>query len=76
MANVKVITAPSIPTSQQKNAFLLSFQEEQEVNAKQDQNKAALRVPRRPAWTAETSREELEKNERENYLHWRRGLAE
>jgi large subunit GTPase 1 len=76
MANVKVITAPSIPTSQQKNPFLLSFQEEQDVSAKQAQNKAALRVPRRPAWTAETSREELEKNERENYLHWRRGLAE
>jgi large subunit GTPase 1 len=76
MANVKVITTPSIPTSQQKNAFLLSMDEERDVNDKQNKNRAALRVPRRPAWAAETTRDELEKNERENYLHWRRGLAE
>ncbi|KAJ9126338.1 hypothetical protein QFC24_002071 [Naganishia onofrii] len=76
MANVKVITTTSIATSRQQNPFLLSSQEQEDVSKRQNRNKDALRVPRRPLWTAETTRDELEKNERENYLHWRRGLAE
>lgn len=37
---------------------------------------ALLRVPRRPAWTAETTADELEQLENESFLEWRRGLAE
>lgn len=32
-------------------------------------------IPRRPAWTKSTSRSELEKNEEEAFLNWRRNLA-
>lgn len=36
----------------------------------------ALSVPRRPAWTHDTTSEELDANERRAFLEWRRALAE
>lgn len=35
----------------------------------------SLMVPRRPAWTPETSKEELDRLERDAFLNWRRGIA-
>ncbi|XP_068323626.1 GTPase LSG1-2-like [Pyrus communis] len=35
----------------------------------------SLRVPRRPAWTPQMSVEELDNNERQAFLTWRRSLA-
>ena len=35
-----------------------------------------MRVPRRPAWTADTTPAELERAERDAFLEWRRGLAQ
>lgn len=35
-----------------------------------------LLIPRRPAWNASTSAEELKQNENEAYLRWRRRLAQ
>ena len=36
----------------------------------------AARIPRRPAWTTETSRDALDQNEKNAFLEWRRTLAE
>ncbi len=41
-----------------------------------NEKREMMRVPRRPAWTKETTREELEKNEKAAFLEWRRKLAE
>lgn len=38
--------------------------------------KATLPIPRRPMWTREMSAEQVDQNEREAFLEWRRGLAE
>mmetsp|Transcript_51582 Transcript_51582/g.122728 ORF Transcript_51582/g.122728 Transcript_51582/m.122728 type:complete len:608 (+) Transcript_51582:93-1916(+) len=35
-----------------------------------------MSIPRRPAWTAEMSTEELAKAEQESFAEWRRGLAQ
>lgn len=37
---------------------------------------ATLPIPRRPMWTREMSAEQVDQNEREAFLEWRRGLAE
>lgn len=34
-----------------------------------------LTVPRRPKWDRHTTPEELDRNERESFLHWRRNIA-
>lgn len=36
----------------------------------------ALRIPRRPAWSSETTYEQLMKAENESFLHWRRHIAQ
>uniref|UniRef100_A0A2P2KFM5 Uncharacterized protein MANES_04G062500 n=1 Tax=Rhizophora mucronata TaxID=61149 RepID=A0A2P2KFM5_RHIMU len=36
---------------------------------------SSLRVPRRPPWNAGMSVEELDSNERQAFLNWRRTLA-
>ena len=33
-------------------------------------------IPRRPEWTAEMSKEELDRGEKDAFLEWRRSLAE
>eukprot|EP00941_MAST-03F_sp_MAST-3F-sp1_P001769 g1769.t1 len=37
--------------------------------------KTSLKIPRRPAWTAETTAEELDELERSSFLQWRREVA-
>ena len=46
------------------------------MKQKQKDNRERLQVPRRPAWTKDTTVLELEKSERDSFLEWRRGLAE
>lgn len=41
----------------------------------QEKNKKLLKIPRRPQWTSETSPEQLQQNERDEFLKWRRDLA-
>lgn len=60
----------------QKNPYLLSGAEERAVLGKQKAHKGRLTVPRRPKWDASTTKEELDRRERESFLDWRRGLAE
>jgi large subunit GTPase 1 len=39
-------------------------------------NKQRLRVPRRPPWTKDLAPAQLERQEKDAFLVWRRGLAE
>lgn len=60
----------------QKNPYLLTASEERSLRNKQKQHRARLTVPRRPNWDASTTREELDRLEKESFMDWRRGLAE
>jgi large subunit GTPase 1 len=68
--NVKIIH------TNQRNPYLLSADEETVVLGKHKENKSRLTVPRRPKWDKSTTREELDRLERESFLEWRKGLAE
>lgn len=73
--NIKVIQTPNVARTQH-NPYLLTPQEEAEVLRNHRENRDRLRVPRRPAWTAETTPAQLERAEKDAFLQWRRGLAE
>ncbi|RKF56022.1 Large subunit GTPase 1 [Erysiphe neolycopersici] len=68
--NVKIIR------TSEKNPYLLSSIEEQEVVGKQAALRGCLTVPRRPSWKSTTTPEQLDSLERNSFLEWRRGLAE
>jgi large subunit GTPase 1 len=71
--NVKIINTPTIPTH---NPYLLTEEEEQVTLKKQAENRERLRVPRRPPWTKNLSTAQLDRQEKDGFLEWRRGLAE
>ncbi|KEF60609.1 uncharacterized protein A1O9_02170 [Exophiala aquamarina CBS 119918] len=70
MNNVKIIH------TNQTNPYLLSAAEERGARRKHAQNKSRLTVPRRPAWDESTTPQQLDEQEKESLLDWRRGLAE
>ncbi|EER27256.1 hypothetical protein D8B26_005809 [Coccidioides posadasii str. Silveira] len=70
MNNVKIIHPD------QKNPYLLSAADERTAVSKHQRNKNRLTVPRRPKWNSKTTRQQLDIMERENFIEWRRGLAE
>ncbi|WFD33991.1 hypothetical protein MCUN1_000819 [Malassezia cuniculi] len=73
--NIKVVeTAQTSRT--RHNPYLLTAQEEAEVIKNQQENRDRLRVPRRPAWDADTTPAQLERLEKDAFLEWRRGLAQ
>jgi large subunit GTPase 1 len=69
--NIKIITTDSSTT----NPYLLTPAQESQLLKKHSQKKSALTVPRRPAWTTDTTPSALDLAERESFLEWRRGLA-
>jgi large subunit GTPase 1 len=71
--NVKIIQAS---TSSPQNPYLPSEEEEISTLRKQSENKQRLWVPRRPPWTKSIGQAQLERQEKEAFLQWRRGLAE
>ncbi|KAI0361378.1 P-loop containing nucleoside triphosphate hydrolase protein [Trametes cingulata] len=71
--NVKII---SVAASAQQNPYLLSEEEERSTLQKQSENKQRLRVPRRPPWTKSMTPAQLDRQEKDAFLEWRRGLAE
>ncbi|CAE6387482.1 unnamed protein product [Rhizoctonia solani] len=73
--NITIIQNPSI-TSVGHNPYLLSSQEEKETLQRHAQNKDRLRVPRRPLWTRDLTTSQLERQEREAFLEWRRSIAQ
>jgi len=56
---------------------LASLAEEEEASkSKMEANRQFLKIPRRPKWKrGVTTAEELDQNERETFLEWRRNLA-
>ncbi|KAG9283963.1 hypothetical protein G9A89_005470 [Geosiphon pyriformis] len=67
--NIKVVT------NGYKNPFLLDVDQEREILARHEANKEKLTIPRRPKWDRTTTSEELERNEKDAFLQWRRDLA-
>jgi large subunit GTPase 1 len=61
--------------SSKSQAGLLTETEKTAVKKLIDDNKQMLRIPRRPAWTKDTSADELKVNENRSFLEWRRDLA-
>ncbi|XP_056643111.1 large subunit GTPase 1 homolog [Diorhabda sublineata] len=57
------------------NVGLLTKEELNEAKDAHKKYKSALKIPRRPPWDAETTPDELDKNEKETFLEWRRSLA-
>uniref|UniRef100_A0A8I3Q7X8 Large subunit GTPase 1 homolog n=2 Tax=Canis lupus familiaris TaxID=9615 RepID=A0A8I3Q7X8_CANLF len=54
---------------------LLSFEESQRIKKLHEENKQFLSIPRRPKWDKNTSPEELQQAEKDNFLEWRRQLV-
>ncbi|KAF7799320.1 hypothetical protein EIP86_010552 [Pleurotus ostreatoroseus] len=71
--NVKIINAPA---GTQQNPYLLTEEEEKKTLQKHEENKQRLRVPRRPPWTKSMTTAQLDRQEKDAFLDWRRGLAE
>ncbi|CAL1695115.1 unnamed protein product [Somion occarium] len=71
--NVKIISAPA---GSQQNPYLLSEEEEQKALKKQQDNKGRLRVPRRPPWDKSMTPVQLDRQEKDAFLEWRRGIAQ
>lgn len=67
--NVKVIQ------NDYQNPFLISEQEEITRIEKQEANIDKLSVPRRPHWEKSMTAEQVQRNERESFLNWRRDMA-
>jgi len=75
--NIKVVISdPNLNPAASHNPYLLTPQQEAELRNKQSANSQRLQVPRRPAWTRDMTTVELERQERDAFLEWRRGLAE
>ncbi|KAH9937242.1 P-loop containing nucleoside triphosphate hydrolase protein [Fomitopsis serialis] len=71
--NVTIINSPA---TSQHNAYLLSDEEETNTLQKHRENRQRLRVPRRPPWTKDMAPAQLDRQEKDAFLEWRRGLAE
>ncbi|XP_034035843.1 large subunit GTPase 1 homolog [Thalassophryne amazonica] len=57
-------------------AGLLTVEEKTRLKKVHEDNKHFLRIPRRPHWDESTSPETLQQAERDNFLEWRRDLAQ
>ncbi|KZV93783.1 putative LSG1-large-subunit GTPase [Exidia glandulosa HHB12029] len=73
--NITIIQAPGV-RSAVYNPFLLSADDEKAALRRQEQHKSALRVPRRPPWTKSMTAPQLDRQERDAFLGWRRSLAQ
>ncbi|KAF4605039.1 hypothetical protein EYR40_003822 [Pleurotus pulmonarius] len=70
--NVKIIQSS---TGSSRNPYLLSEQEEKNTLQRHRENKGRLRVPRRPDWKKGMTTAQLDRQEKDAFLEWRRGLA-
>ncbi|XP_033764098.1 large subunit GTPase 1 homolog [Pecten maximus] len=58
-----------------KHSGLLTTEQKIEVEELQNKHRNVLKIPRRPAWTSTTTPEELDRQEKDSFLEWRRTLA-
>ncbi|XP_050307029.1 large subunit GTPase 1 homolog [Anthonomus grandis grandis] len=59
----------------QSNVGLLTDDEFEQVNEAHNKFRENLKIPRRPPWSTDMSPDELDRNEKESFLNWRRTLA-
>lgn len=74
-SNVKIIRMDSHTDSRTQAVGMTNAQKEV-VNAKQREHAKDLIVPRRPHWDESTTKYELQRQESEAFLEWRRKLAD
>ncbi|XP_022235155.1 large subunit GTPase 1 homolog [Limulus polyphemus] len=55
---------------------LLSEEEKKAIKEAQENNKKLLSIPRRPQWDYNTTPEQLDQNEKDRFLEWRRQLSQ
>lgn len=67
---------PSSSVVKTHNPYLLTEEEEEATKQRHSDNRQRLKVPRRPAWSRSMPKEQLERKERDEFLEWRKGLAE
>ncbi|KAJ2084453.1 hypothetical protein H4R24_000083 [Coemansia sp. RSA 988] len=68
--NVKIVSS-----SQARNTYLLSAEEEAQALKRHRENRDRLLVPRRPKWDETTTPSQLHRSERDHFMNWRRELA-
>ncbi|SCU77866.1 LADA_0A02608g1_1 [Lachancea dasiensis] len=73
-SNVKIIRMDAGSDSRSQGVSLSNAQK-QKLNEQQRKQAANLIVPRRPAWDENMTRFQLERQEKEAFLDWRRKLA-
>ncbi|CCL98511.1 uncharacterized protein FIBRA_00510 [Fibroporia radiculosa] len=71
--NVKILNSSS---GVHHNSYLLSEEEERHTIQRHQENRRRLRVPRRSPWTKKMTATQLDRQEKDAFLEWRRGLAE
>ncbi|XP_076271499.1 nucleostemin 3 isoform X2 [Rhynchophorus ferrugineus] len=59
----------------QSNVGLLTHDEIKKVKDKHQKFQTSLTIPRRPPWTSDMTPSELDRNEKDNFLDWRRSLV-
>ncbi|BFZ53035.1 hypothetical protein PYCC9005_000058 [Savitreella phatthalungensis] len=69
LSNVRIVA------SDQLNPYLPTAEQEAATLRKHRAYKQSLTVPRRPAWDDSTTPQQLDRNEKESFLAWRRQLA-
>jgi len=74
--NITIVQSPSAGASSAHNPFLLTDMEEKQALEKHKEHKSRLLVPRRPGWTKGMTTAQLDRQERDAFLDWRRGLAQ
>lgn len=67
---------PSSSVVKKHNPYLLTEEEEEEAKRRHSDNRQRLKVPRRPGWSRDMDKAQLERLERDEFLEWRKGLAE
>ncbi|XP_076320618.1 LOW QUALITY PROTEIN: large subunit GTPase 1 homolog [Tachypleus tridentatus] len=55
---------------------LLSEEEKKKIKETQENHKQLLSIPRRPLWDYNTTPEQLDQNEKNSFLEWRRQLSQ
>lgn len=74
-SNVKIIRMDSGNDSAVTKGFSLTNEQRENLSSKQREHARELIVPRRPAWDKDMTRFQLDKQEKEAFLNWRRKLA-
>ncbi|KAH6831980.1 P-loop containing nucleoside triphosphate hydrolases superfamily protein [Perilla frutescens var. hirtella] len=65
----------NLDSASSKNEMMTLEERKEQQKKEEALHASSLRIPRRPPWTAEMSYEELDSNEKQAFLEWRRNLA-